>query len=439
MRPPHLLRLSSILGVLMATACDDAPGRRASETAALSGTVRAVLVPHRGDAPLDHRIRSAQAAVRDDEDRGASLAQLGRLFVAKARRCFDAGYYSLAGLCGEAMEEIPGHAADAAFLRGVVAQAMHRFEAAEELARLAVAQRGGFEDHGLLGDVLLDRGALRAAGDAYQQMLDLKPCLQSYVRAGELEWRRGDVDGARTMFEMGRSAGSPRDAEALAWATCRLGQLELAMGRTEEAQILARDALTSLSSYAPAHLLQGRAHLSDGDAGAALPALRRAVDLDPLPESRWTLLECLEVLGHEEKAASVRKQLLQTAEREDPRTLAQFLLRPPAAGEPRSSKLVGKALNLARAEVEARRDALSLDALAWAQLASDDAESADATIEQALASGCTEPRVLLHAAVIARARGNRARAADLLDRCDPMAAALMPTERALLRAERAEL
>src|ERR1043165_9650119 len=64
----------------------------------------AVLVPETGDSPLDQQIRHVQEQVKTGSQRPERLVQLAILFIQKARRLGDSGYYKLAEQCATWIE-----------------------------------------------------------------------------------------------------------------------------------------------------------------------------------------------------------------------------------------------------------------------------------------------------------------------------------------------
>src|SRR5262249_27609184 len=139
------------------------------------GALDIVLAPHAGSEPLDDDIRTLQREIAKVADPVSRLERLGWLFVAKARRTHDDGFYKLAEQCAACLDE-KGQTATGQLLRGHVLHNLHRFAQAEALARELVRTRGEMADHGLLGDALVDLGRVAEAGQAWQKMLDLKPC-----------------------------------------------------------------------------------------------------------------------------------------------------------------------------------------------------------------------------------------------------------------------
>ena len=158
---------------------------------------RIVMSPHAGLERLDREIRTVQIRVGEVPDPRSYLEQLGWLYVAKARTSYDQGFYKLAEQCALALEIVEPKNPAALLLRGHVLISFHRFAEAEVIARELVRRRTLPFDYGLLGDALLEQGGVAAAVDAYQQMVDLRPDLQSYSRVAYTRWLKGDLDGDR--------------------------------------------------------------------------------------------------------------------------------------------------------------------------------------------------------------------------------------------------
>ena len=399
----------------------------AIETAATppSGVVPALLlIGPRETSPLDEQIRSSQKKLRAAAMPGPELERLGRLYIAKARASSDPGFYTLAGIVADTLERKFALTQEAWLLRGHVLQTRHRFTEAEELARKLVAERGTAADFALLGDALYDEGRIPAAAKAYQQMVDLRPSLDSYARAANIRWIKGDLSGAVQLQTLAVRSGGPGDAGALAWSLCRLGQLTWQQGDATAAGACASRALELVPDFAPALLLQGRLLLAAGRATAALEPLARATAILPLPEPRWVYAEALHAAGREAEALAVEEQLVREGIAEDPRTVALFL-----ATRGRDS---ATALRLAQAELDTRADIVTHAANA---LALADAGRLDEALLQSrasLAEGTVDARLLLYAGRVA-ALARQPEAANLLDRAGRLAPLLLPSEQRLLQ------
>jgi tetratricopeptide (TPR) repeat protein len=109
----------------------------------------------------------------------------------------------------------------------------------------------------LLGDVLLEQGRLEEAATAYQKMMQLKPGLQAYIRAAQLRWLKGDLDGALQIARLAVRASSPTDPEAAAWVTTKLALYSLQANALPQAGEACEAALQQMPDYAPALLARG--------------------------------------------------------------------------------------------------------------------------------------------------------------------------------------
>ncbi len=419
MTPMRSLSLFTTLALAACTA--EVPAPAANAAASLNPDPwRIVLAPQGGDSEVDVRIARCQTEVERATDPVPHLERLGFLFVNKARTTFDAGYYKLAEQCADCIEERQPDAPAALLLRGHVLQSLHHFERAEGIARQLVAARGNFLDHGLLGDVLLDRGDLEGALDSYQAMLDLKPCLQSYSRAARARWLRGDVDGAIVLMRLAVGAGSHRDPEPLAWSYAWLSTIELQNGELDAAARSVRRALELLPDYAPALLADARVRQHRGDRQGALQQLRQAAGQRPEPEYLWALADALRAHGDAPEAARVEAELEATGASADPRTYALYLAT--------RRRLPEQALRLVGGELDQRHDVHTHDAHAWALHAAGQTSAARAAARKALAAGTEDARLFYHAGVIAAAAGDGEQARALLARADALRALLLPSE-----------
>ncbi len=384
-----------------------------------------VLAPHSGAGRLDSEIRRFQEQARGGTDSNAALERLGWSFVAKARESFDPGYYKLAEACAQALETRAPRCSEALLLRGHVLQNLHRFKAAEPLARELVARRGLSFDYALLGDALMEQGQLSEAAAAYQSMIDLRPDLHSYARGAHLRWLKGDLPGALELTKLAASAGSPLDPESAAWICTRLAFYQFHGGAFNEADRACRKALEFETDYPPALLLQGRIRLAEGNSAEAVEALQIAVKRNPLPEYLWAWAEALLQGGLVAEARAVESHLDRTGAADDPRTYSLYLAT--------RGHSLQTALRLAEKELEERSDVFTHDALAWALAASGKFHEAQLQMNQALAEGTDDGRLLFHAAVIAAKAGTEQDARRRLEKATQHIRSLLPTEQQFLQ------
>lgn len=356
-----------------------------------------ILVPPRGESPPESEIRRLQQGLKTAADPSLCLEQLGWAFVANARASLDDFYYTLAEHCAACLNTHQPGSCAALLLRGHALHNQHRFKEAEPIARELVARRGLPFDYGLLADVLMELGLLDEAARACQTMLDLRPDLQSYSRGAHIRWLKGDLPGAIELMELAASGASPAAPEAAAWVHGRLAFYHLQSGRFPLALRSCKAALQLQTNYAPALLLQGRILIADGETTHAIEPLRQAAALKPLPEYQWALAEALRAAGRTDEALTVENQLRQDGATADPRTFSLFLAT--RGDDPET------ALRLAQAELGARGDVFTHDALAWSCYAAGRMDEAMAHLDKALAEGTRDPRLFFHAAIITSKAG----------------------------------
>jgi tetratricopeptide (TPR) repeat protein len=352
----------------------------------------------------------------------AELERLGWLWIAKGRASSDPGYYTLAGVTADALEKTYGATPEAWLLRGHVLQTRHRFAEAEALGRRLVSLRGSAADYALLGDALYDEGQIAAAADAYQHMVDLKPGLDSYSRAANIRWIKGDLAGAIELQTRAVSAGG-RDPGALAWSLVRLAQLVWQQGDALAAGTLVAQALERVPEYQPALLLHGRLLLASGHPAEALAPLARAAEILPLPEPRWAYADALRAAGREAEAVELENRLVHEGQAEDPRTVALFLA---TRGTDAAT-----AVRLASAELKNRADVMTHSVSALALANAGRLDEAEAQSSAALAEDTADARLWLQAARVA-ALARKPNAAAWLNRAKQLAPLLLPSERRLL-------
>jgi tetratricopeptide (TPR) repeat protein len=387
---------------------------------------RIVLSPHVGAAEIDRNIQTAQRRVKQASDPRPFLEQLGWLYVTKARTSHDQGFYKLAEQCGLALEIAEAKSPPGLLLRGHVLISFHRFAEAEVIARELVERRTLPFDHGLLGDALLEQGRLAEAVNAYQQMIDLRPDLQSYSRVAYTRWLKGDLDGAIEAARLAAGAASPLDPESASWALTRLGIYNFQAGSLTNAQASCDAALTYTANDPAALLLQSRLLLLGNRTEEAITALQRAVAINPLPEFQWALADMLRYVGREQEAASVEAVLKSTGAQNDPRTFALFLAT--------RSEQTELAVQLAQRELQSRADIFTHDAMAWALAAAGRPEEAWPHIEKALAEGTIDARLFTHAGVIEAKLGRTTNAQSWLNKARDLQRMLLPSEQLQLAA-----
>ena len=383
-----------------------------------------IIAKEQDSGPMAAAIQKLQDRIKANPADARLIEQLGRSFIAKARASFDPGCYKLAEMCGVVLVQQDSKSPLGLLLQGESLLAMHRFHDAELVARQLLAVRQDMTDHALLGDALMEQGRLDEAIQAYQAMIDAKPCLASYSRVAHMRWLRGDIEGAIEVAEQAITCGSYRAAEPLAWVTARLAFYQWPNGQREKALATARRATELVPEYPHALFVSGRVLLAQGKASEAVEFLEKAATQAALPEVLWALADASRAAGKMDRAVAAEALLLKTGAASDPRSFALYLA---------TQKLQPKrSLALASAELETRKDLHSYDALAWAEFASGMTTEAQANIAKALSEKTKDARLYLHAGLIAGAANDAASQVHWLDMAEAMRRGLLPSEMAML-------
>jgi tetratricopeptide (TPR) repeat protein len=150
--------------------------------------------------------------------------------------------------------------------------------------------------------------------------------------------------------------------------------------------------------------------------------LKRAAELDPLPEYQWALADVMRITDSA-SANEVEAQINRSSE--DPRTVSLYLAT--RGDDPE------RAVQLAEQEVKNRQDVFTHDALAWALFASGRTTEAREEIDKALAEGTKDARLYLHAGIITAQAGDQKQGKRFIEQAQAIQQMLFPSERSLLQ------
>lgn len=355
-----------------------------------------------GAASIDERIDALKRAARDRPADPKPLIELASTLLGIVRQGGDTRNYERADAAlAEAIKRDPFSAA-AHTERGILRLGRHDFRGAlRDGTRAGRLAPGVVKTLGVLVDANVELGRYAEAGRVLQQMVDLKPSLDSYARAAYLRELRGDLDGASEALTLATSAGG-EGPENVAFVQSLLGNLELAQRRPERALTAFRTALDKVPGYSPAQAGLARVDIAAGRRDRAITRLDALVAQDPKQEYVVLLGELQQADGHVQAAR---------------RTLAKVpaeLERLESAGENTETE---KALfeadhgSVARAVTAGRKawanapSVRAADALGWALTRAGNPRRGLRYARQALRLGTRDPSFLFHAGMSAKAAG----------------------------------
>ncbi len=360
----------------------------------------------------DQLIWNYQDRIRQNPDDVSAYATLGAAYLQRARETGDPSYYGkAAAVLDEALKRDPQNV-EALIGKGALANARHQF-------REALAIGGQARDlnptivrvYGVIADAQTELGMYDSVVQTLQQMVDLRPDLNSYSRIAYARELHGDMEGAIQAMQQAVSAGGPATENSL-WVRAQLGNLyfntgDLGQGEREyqQALALAPDYVYALAGLARVRAAQGR----DDE---ALRLYNEAITRMPLPELVMGLAETQEAIGRTADAAKqyelvrAMQQLFAANGVDTDLELALF-----DADHGHDSQAT---LALARAAYQRRPSIKAADTLAWALLKAGQPAEAQRYVAEALRLGTRDALMLYHAGMIAQAQGDAVAARDYL-------------------------
>ncbi|MEM9188182.1 MAG: tetratricopeptide repeat protein [Myxococcota bacterium] len=394
--------------LLPLSACSSgSPDPVAAEAPSPDPTPELALSYEPNDGATDRAIAQAQALLRSEPGSADAAVQLAVVFLRKRRETSDPSLILYAESVLRAARAQHSHHAQLDLLWAMTRQERHQFDAAARIARRVVRQDAdNTTAHLILGDALLELGDYDGAADAYQRAIDLRPDLRSYNRGAHLRFLHGDFEGAVELIELAIDAGSANDPEASAWCFVDLGHMYLSRGDGPRALAAARRALNLVPEYAPALALEARGHALREEYAEAAAAIDRVLERVPTAGDLLFASEVQRRLGNDARADRYESQAERLSE-DEPGVLAKHYAR--------VGTNTARALALASAELEARRNIAAYDAHALALLRSGRVGAARRSIDRALQLDTPDAELVLHRALIELAAGDRADARASLE------------------------
>lgn len=365
---------------------------------------------------LEQEIAFYQQRIRRDPEGGLDLAALAGSYLKNARLTGQTQWYLLAEHAARrSLANLPFQNDGAVLALAKVAEARHDFEEAIRLARTVSAREDALS---IITSASLAMGRLDEAAPAADMLVARAPTLGSYALRALVHAARGRDAEAAADFQRALAAEQPGEQSSSAWVRTLIGRFSMRRGRLVEAEELFTEALrilpqhpltliylaeleTRLGRYVEAEQTYWK--VLGVSPGASYPlvydhvAMQGAARAKALHGDR----EGAEVLWTKAEAV-IRGHLNAFGHR---RELARLLLE---RGRPVDAP---EALVLMQAELRVRRDAETLDALAWALSRAGRWKEAKAVVQEAISTGIRDAALFHRAGVIEQALGRSSRAA----------------------------
>ena len=352
-------------------------------------------------SPAERSIAQANRLTEKNPKDFEAYNALALALSRRARETSDVSYYVRAEEALQKSFAIAPDNFDGARMHVWLLLGKHEFATAlEEAKKLNKKTPDDIMTYGFLTDANVELGNYQDAETAAQWMLDLRPGnLAGLTRAAYLRELFGDAEGALQLMNMALESTPPAEVEDAAWIMTQMAHLELAMGKTPEAERYLQRALTLFPDYHYALGNLAKVRIEQQRYEEAIRLLEQRCQAAPHAENVFDLAEALRLAGRTEEAKKAfaefeQKSLLEThradnSNRELIFYYAEYAHRP------------AEALRVAQREAAQRHDVYTLDALAWALYVNGQYAEARQQIERALAVGIRDARFFYHAGAIA--------------------------------------
>jgi tetratricopeptide (TPR) repeat protein len=368
-------------------------------------------------AALAERVFNEQAARMKTDDRIAMYGTmiqtkpenlhyqnlLAGSYIQKMRETTDFSYLDRAAQIAGNVISADSANYEALRLRSEIELERHHFRQVAEFSReLMKLSPNDPWNWGTLGDALVEMGDYEGAAEAYQKMVTLRPDLASYNRAAWFRFLSGDMPGAIDIMQRAINAGSA-SSENTAWCLVELGHLYLKNGEADKAEKAYDAAVKVFPGYHPGYAGMGRAQAAQGKFMAAIASYEKAQASTPLPDYAAALHD-LYTVQKDAKSARKQMEMIEVIDQIN-KNNGEATNRNMAMIFADHDYHVDRALELATAELDVRKDIYSYDALAWALYKNRKFAEAEQAMAKALRMGTPEPAFYYHAEQIARANG----------------------------------
>jgi tetratricopeptide (TPR) repeat protein len=375
--------------------------------------------------PAERRINAARAAIAKNPTYADAHADLALALAMRARETSDTVFYEQGLKAVERALEIDKSSFAALKAQTWILLGQHEFARALTIAT-ALRQRSGDDVmvYGFLSDANTELGNYKAAEEATQWMLDLRPGnIPALTRAAHLRELFGDPEGAIELFQMAHQQLADSETENRAWLLVQLSHLSLMQGRIEDADRMAGQALGVFPGYHYALGQLAKVRRAQKRYDEAVKLERQRFVAAPHPENQFTLAQTLELAGQTTEARTTFTEFERRARAEmngpDNANHELIFYYADHARKPQ------EALKVAQTEIARRQDVHTLHAYAWALHKSGNHAEARRQMDRALSVGIRDPEFYRHASRIALALNDR-RAAKSFEQ---KAAELMPDSR----------
>lgn len=367
---------------------------------------------------LRQEIAAYQARIRENPQRGLDQASLASTYLQMARATGESSWYLLTSQTAQqSLANLPVENSEAVLVLARVAEARHDFVEALQLAAQFPNQKDAIA---IQVSANLAMGKLTAANQAADRLVDLTLSPTAFVLQALVKTAQGNDQQALRSFQYALEIEEPGEISTSARTRTLLGRFYYERGQLDLAENLYREALRILPRYPQALLNLAQLEIRQKRYAAAD---RRYAQVSAATQGNPTVFTPLILRGQ----ARLQKLWGNQSGADQKWNEAETLLRQSFVGSQASSfghrrdlarlllergrdRDIAEAVSLMQAEVKIRRDAETLDTLAWALSRAERWQEAQTVIREAIAQGGRNVVIFDRAGAIEQAIGRQAQA-----------------------------
>ncbi|MEO0757773.1 MAG: tetratricopeptide repeat protein [Cyanobacteria bacterium J06648_16] len=363
---------------------------------------------------LTQEVTFYKARIQQNPEDGLNQAALATTYLRLARATGSDNWYLLAEQTAQqSLANLPYNNTGALLTQAKIAEARHDFDRAIELGQQVLEISSLQEDAlAILITSHLAKGNLTEASQLVEQLVSRVPTQNAHTLRALVYMARGQDDQAIVSFQSALSVEEPGEVGSSVRTRTLMGRFYAGRGERVAAKQLYQEALAILPRSPQPLIYLAQLEAQSGRYRAAERLYNQVFSSQAYPNV-WdhVALQGLAGVKQLQGDTAAAKQLWQQAEalfrqHEDLNTfghrreLARLLLsRGQAADLP-------EALALMEADLQARRDAETLDTYAWVLTRLGRYEDAQAVLSEALKTGVRNARITHRAALVETALGN---------------------------------
>lgn len=371
-------------------------------------------VAQSAQSPAESAIANAQKTIEKKPTQFSGYNQLAIALARRARETSDVSFYTQAEAALKKSQQLAPENFEGQKLHIWLLLGRHEFTAALDAAKeLNKKMPDDVLVYGFMTDANVELGNYQDAEKSAQWMLNLRPGnMPALTRTAYLRELFGDIEGSYELMQMAFQGTPPTESEDRAWIMNQMAHLDLATGKTADAENILQQALAVFPGYHYALGNLAKVRIEQKRYAEAVDLLQQRYKAAPHAENLYDLALALKLAGraNEAKAAFAefeKKSLAETMKRDNSNHELVFYYAD-QANQP------DKAMEVAQREYAYRQDAFTRDAYAWALHRNHQDDEARKQIETALAVGIRDAKLFRHAGEIALALGDQKSAENYL-------------------------